>query len=92
MLQVLARRLAETLQAELLATAQRRAHERESFQQVFEQAPSLIALLQAPRRRFEYVNPAPSFFPVANWWASTRPRPLLSWWCKVLLGWHQQML
>jgi PAS domain S-box-containing protein len=56
--QVLARRLAETLQAELLATAQHQAHERESFQQVFEQTPALIALLRAPEHRFEYANPA----------------------------------
>ena len=56
--QVRARRQAEALQAELLATAQRQALEREAFHNVFEQTPALVALLRAPGHRFEYVNPA----------------------------------
>jgi len=44
--------------AELVATAQRQAHEREAFYQIFEQTPALIALLRAPGHRYEYVNPA----------------------------------
>jgi signal transduction histidine kinase len=56
--QVRARRQAGALQAELLATAQRQAHEREAFHHVFEQTPALVALLRAPGHRFEYVNPA----------------------------------
>ncbi|MDO7873956.1 PAS domain-containing protein [Hymenobacter sp. ASUV-10] len=44
--------------AELVATAQRQAHEREAFYQIFEQTPALIALLREPGHRYEYVNPA----------------------------------
>ncbi|WP_375417704.1 PAS domain-containing protein [uncultured Hymenobacter sp.] len=55
---VLARQQAGTLQAELLAAAQRQGQQREAFYQVFEQTPALIALLRAPGHRFEYVNPA----------------------------------
>jgi signal transduction histidine kinase len=58
------RQQAEALQAELLAVAQRQAHERTAFRGVFEQTPALIALLRAPGHRFEYVNPAyQAFFP-----------------------------
>ena len=56
--QVRTRARAETLQAELLATAQRRAQEREAFYQVFEQTPALVQQLRAPEHRIEYVNPA----------------------------------
>lgn len=51
-------RAALAAQQAALTTAQRLAHERESFYQVFEQTPALIALLRAPKHRFEYVNPA----------------------------------
>ena len=56
--QVRIRRQAAALQAELLATAQRQAQEREAFHNVFEQTPALVALLRAPSHRFEYVNSA----------------------------------
>jgi PAS domain S-box-containing protein len=56
--QVLARRQADTLQAALLAAAQRQAHQREELFQVFEQAPAAILLLREPDHRIEYVNPA----------------------------------
>ncbi|MGI4741609.1 MAG: PAS domain-containing protein [Janthinobacterium lividum] len=46
------------LQADLLASAQRQAQEREAFYQVFEQTPALVQLLRAPGHRVEYVNPA----------------------------------
>ncbi|GAB2715580.1 hypothetical protein GCM10011495_22270 [Hymenobacter frigidus] len=55
---VLARQQTEALQADLLAAARRQAQERETFRNVFEQTPALIALLRAPEHRFEYVNPA----------------------------------
>lgn len=55
--QVRTRRQAAALQTELLAAAQRLAHEREAFHNVFEQTPALVALLRAPGHRFEYVNP-----------------------------------
>ncbi|UOQ74892.1 PAS domain-containing protein [Hymenobacter cellulosilyticus] len=52
------------LQADLLAATQRQAQERETFYQVFEQTPALIALLRAPSHRYEYVNPTyQAFFP-----------------------------
>ena len=56
--QVRIRRQAAALQAELLATAQRQAQEREAFHNVFEQTPALVALLRASSHRFEYVNSA----------------------------------
>ena len=52
------RQQAETLQAQVLAAAQRQAQERAAFHHVFEQTPALIALLRSPGHRFEYVNPA----------------------------------
>jgi PAS domain S-box-containing protein len=55
---VSARRQAEALQAQVLATTQRQLQEREAYYQVFEQTPALVALLRAPGHRFEYVNPA----------------------------------
>ena len=61
---VRARRQTETLQADLLAATQRQAAQRESFYQVFEQAPAPVALLRSPGHRYEYVNPAyQRFFP-----------------------------
>lgn len=56
--QVTARRQAETLQAQVLAAAQRQATEREMFYQVFEQTPAAICIQRGPTHRFEYVNPA----------------------------------
>ncbi|WP_233635774.1 PAS domain-containing protein [Hymenobacter setariae] len=54
--QIEAHRRAEKLQAEILATIQRRAQERETFYQVFEQTSALVALMWGPEHRFEYVN------------------------------------
>ncbi|MEP6791389.1 MAG: PAS domain-containing protein, partial [Ramlibacter sp.] len=47
---------AETTQAVL--TARRIALEREQFAQLFEQAPSFMAMLRGPAHRFELANPA----------------------------------
>ena len=55
---VLARRQAETLQAEVLAAARQQLDERDTFHEVFEQTPALVALVRQPGHRFEYVNPA----------------------------------
>jgi len=55
---VLARQQSETLQAAMLAVAQRRAQEREDLYQVFEQAPIGVVLLREPAHRIEYFNPA----------------------------------
>ena len=55
---VLARRRADALQAELLATAQRQVQERETFYQVFEQTPAAICMHRGPEHRYEYVNAA----------------------------------
>ena len=56
--QVRARRHTATLQAELLAVAQRQAQERQNLYQVFEQTPTAIVLLREPDHRIEYLNPA----------------------------------
>jgi PAS domain S-box-containing protein len=56
--QVQIRQQAETLQAEVLASAQRIAQERETFYQVFEQTPASIVLLRGPHHRVEYYNQA----------------------------------
>ena len=56
--QVLTRRQTEVLQAELLASARQQLQERESFYEIFDQAPALILLLRAPHHRIEYVNAA----------------------------------
>ncbi len=56
--QVRVQQQAERLQEEVLATMQRRAQERESFYQIFEQTPAVIALLRGPEQHFEYFNPA----------------------------------
>ena len=56
--QVLARRHTEALQAELLASARQQLQERESFYEIFDQAPALIQFLRAPHHRVEYINAA----------------------------------
>ena len=62
--QVLARRHAEVLQAELLASTRQQLQEREAFYEIFDQAPALIQFLREPNHRVEYVNAAyQRFFP-----------------------------
>jgi signal transduction histidine kinase len=56
--QVQAQQHVEALQAEAQAAAERRAQERETSYQVFEQTPAAVALMWGPEHRFEYVNPA----------------------------------
>ncbi len=56
--QVLAQQRVEALQAEAQAEAARRAQERETSYQVFEQTPAAVALMWGPEQRFEYANPA----------------------------------
>ena len=56
--QVLARRHTEALQAELLVAAQQQAQERETFYEIFAQAPALVQLLRGPNHRVAYVNAA----------------------------------
>jgi signal transduction histidine kinase len=56
--QVQAQQRVVALQAEAQAAAERRAQERETSYQVFEQTPAAMALLWGPEHRFEYVNPA----------------------------------
>ena len=55
---VLTRQQVDTLQAEMLAAAQRQARERENLYQIFEQTPAIIGLLREPNHRIEYLNPA----------------------------------
>jgi PAS domain S-box-containing protein len=55
---VRARKQADTLQAAMLAAAQRQARQRQEFFQILEQAPVATMLLRAPDHRLEYVNPA----------------------------------
>ena len=55
---VRARKQADTLQAAMLAVAQRQAQQRQEFFQILEQAPVATMLLRAPDHRLEYVNPA----------------------------------
>jgi signal transduction histidine kinase len=54
--QVRARRQTDTLQAALLAVAQRQARERLELLHIFERAPVAIALLCEPGHRFDYFN------------------------------------
>jgi len=54
--QVLTKQRAETLQAEVLAAAQRLAEERETFYQIFEHTPAYISLLRGPEHRVAYCN------------------------------------
>jgi len=56
--QVLAQQQADTLQAAMLAVAQRQAHQREELYQIFEQATVAVAVLREPQHRIEYFNPA----------------------------------
>lgn len=56
--QVLARRQAATLQAAILAVAQRQAQQRQELYQIFEQTPVAIVLLREPDHRIDYFNPA----------------------------------
>ncbi|MGI4832640.1 MAG: PAS domain-containing protein [Janthinobacterium lividum] len=56
--QVRTRRQADTLQAAMLAVAQRQQAERENVYQLFEQAPAAICLLREPDHRIDYLNPA----------------------------------
>ncbi|RYY21649.1 MAG: PAS domain-containing protein [Cytophagaceae bacterium] len=54
--QILAHQRAEILRAAALAATQRQAQERETFYQVFEQTPAVVALMWGPEHRFEYYN------------------------------------
>ena len=56
--QIEARRQYEALQAQVLANAEQRVQERETFYQVFKQTSALVALLRNPGHSYEYVNPA----------------------------------
>jgi len=56
--QVLAQQRAETLQAQVLAAAQRQVQERETFYRVFEHTPAVIGLLRGPEHRVVYHNVA----------------------------------
>ena len=56
--QVLGRREAETMQAELLDVAQRRAQARQDLLSLFERAPVAVVLLREPNHRIEYYNEA----------------------------------
>ncbi|HET9506094.1 MAG TPA: ATP-binding protein [Hymenobacter sp.] len=60
--QVRTRRQSDTLQAALLAVAQRQARERLELLHIFEQAPVAIALLREPEHRLDYVNALFSHF------------------------------
>jgi signal transduction histidine kinase len=55
---VYARQQAETLQAQVLAAAQRQAQEREALFHMLADTPAAVALLRGPAHRFEYVNAA----------------------------------
>ncbi|NML67009.1 PAS domain-containing protein [Hymenobacter sp. RP-2-7] len=56
--QVRTRRQTETLQAAMLAVAQRQQAERENVYQLFEQAPAAICLMRERGHRIDYLNPA----------------------------------
>ncbi|SMB81424.1 PAS/PAC sensor signal transduction histidine kinase [Hymenobacter roseosalivarius DSM 11622] len=56
--EVLARQHAEALQAEVLEAARQQLNERNTFHEVFEQTPALVALMRQPGHRFDYVNAA----------------------------------
>lgn len=55
---VLAQQRAAALQAEVLAGAQQRAHERENLYNIFAHTSAVICLLRGPEHRIEYYNPA----------------------------------
>jgi signal transduction histidine kinase len=64
---VLASRQAETLQAALLAAAQRQVQQREDLYQVFAQTSAAIVLLRGPEHRIDYFNAAyQELFPGRN--------------------------
>jgi PAS domain S-box-containing protein len=56
--QVLAQQRAATLQTELLASAQQRAHERENLYNIFAHTAAVICLLRGPAHCIDYYNPA----------------------------------
>ena len=65
---VLARRQADTLQAAMLAVAQRQVQERQNVYQLFEQLPAAIVLLREPDHRIDYFNPTfAELFPPEEW-------------------------
>ena len=65
---VLARRQAATLEAAMLAVAQRQARQRQELFQIFEQTPVAIVLLREPDHRIDYFNPAfEVLFPPEEW-------------------------
>ncbi len=66
--QVRTRQQTATMQAALLAVAQRRAQERQDLYQIFEQTPAAIVLLREPDHRIDYYNPAfTELFPPEEW-------------------------
>jgi PAS domain S-box-containing protein len=56
--QMLAQQQAAALQAEVLASAQQRAHERENLYSIFSNTAAVICLLRGPEHRITYYNPA----------------------------------
>jgi len=56
--QVLAQQQAAALQAEVLASAQQRAQERENLYNIFSHTAAVICLLRGPEHRIAYYNPA----------------------------------
>jgi PAS domain S-box-containing protein len=66
--QVRTRQQTATMQAAMLAVAQRRAQERQDLYQIFEQTPAAIVLLREPDHRIDYYNPAfTELFPPEEW-------------------------
>ncbi|MGI4762880.1 MAG: PAS domain-containing sensor histidine kinase [Janthinobacterium lividum] len=66
--QVRTRQQTTTMQAAMLAVAQRRAQERQDLYQIFEQTPAAIVLLREPDHRIDYYNPAfAELFPREEW-------------------------
>ena len=62
--QVQAQQRADALQAQVLASAQRLAQERENFHQIFKHTPAAICIQHGPEHRYDYFNPAyQQFFP-----------------------------
>ncbi|QIL75080.1 PAS domain-containing protein [Hymenobacter sp. HDW8] len=59
-----ARQQTESLQAELLAAAERQAQASKTIYQIFEHTPAPICIQRGPEHRYEYVNAAyQAFFP-----------------------------
>ncbi|RZK53424.1 MAG: PAS domain-containing protein, partial [Hymenobacter sp.] len=74
---VRARQQAETMQAAMLAVAQRQAQQRQDLYQIFEQTPAAIVLLREPDHRIDYFNPAfQALFPPEEWAGALRGHPL----------------